>query len=69
MEMDLQSPLQLETATQFGDKTKTIRYFDSRCIHIWIKQLSTLYHVTWHKWGGHGGYVISRRMTRIVLID
>ena len=41
MEMDLQSPLVLKTATQFGDKTKTIRYFDSRSIHIWIKQLST----------------------------
>ena len=44
MELDLQIPLLDEIATLYGNRSKSIRYFDSRRIHIWIKQLSTRYY-------------------------
>ena len=38
MELDLQIPLLEEIAGLYVNWSKAIRYFDSRRIHIWIKQ-------------------------------
>ena len=66
MELDLQIPLLEELATLYGNRSKSIRYFDSRRIHIWIKQLSTRYHENGtNGGGGHGGHVISRRKHKL----